>query len=228
MTSILLVDDEPSLVRGLKYALEREDYDVVVAEDGLRGAEAARSRTFDLVLLDVMMPHLSGIELCRLIRAESDVPIIMLTAKDAENDLITGLESGADDYVTKPFSAAVLLSRIRALLRRRALEQANGGRELTRVVGGISIDLARDEVEVDGRPVSLTPSEFKILALLAAAPNVTHTREEIMEHLWGSSFIGDAHTCEVHISSLRKKIERDPRVAERLVTVRGVGYLLRA
>ncbi|MBV8598624.1 MAG: response regulator, partial [Actinobacteria bacterium] len=115
MTSILLVDDEPSLVRGLKYALEREDYDVVVAEDGLRGAEAARSRTFDLVLLDVMMPHLSGIELCRLIRAESDVPIIMLTAKDAENDLITGLESGADDYVTKPFSAAVLLSRIRAL-----------------------------------------------------------------------------------------------------------------
>jgi two-component system response regulator RegX3 len=227
MTRILLVDDEQSLVRGLTYALEREDFEVVVAEDGVTAAAAALAQPFDLVLLDVMLPQLSGIEACRLIRARSDVPIIMLTAKDAERDVVTGLESGADEYVTKPFSAAELVGRIRAVLRRRELDRA-ADRHLTRVVGGLKIDLLRDEVEVDGRVIRLTPSEFKILTLLAGTPGVVYSRREIMEHLWGSSFVGDAHTCEVHVSSLRRKIERSARAAQRLVTVRGEGYMLQA
>jgi two-component system response regulator RegX3 len=226
MTRILLVDDEPSLVRGLTYALEREAFEVVVAEDGVAAAETALSEPFDLILLDVMLPRLSGVAACRKIRAASDVPIIMLTAKDAERDVVAGLESGADEYVTKPFSAAELLGRIRALLRRRELDRGPGRDHLTRVVGGIRIDLLRDSVHVDGRSVRLTPSEFKILNLLASAPGVVHSRRQIMEHLWGSSFVGDAHTCEVHISSLRRKIEPNPHGAQRLVTVRGEGYML--
>jgi len=227
MTRILLVDDEAPLVRGLTYALEREQFEVVVAEDGVTATETALSQPFDLILLDVMLPRLSGVAACRKIRAASDVPIIMLTAKDAERDVVAGLESGADEYVTKPFSAAELVVRIRALLRRRELDRSSAG-EVTHVVGGIKIDLLRDNVQVDGRPVRLTPSEFKILSLLASSPGVVHSRRQIMEHLWGSSFVGDAHTCEVHISSLRRKIERNGHAVQRLVTVRGEGYMLQA
>jgi two-component system response regulator RegX3 len=227
MTRILLVDDEASLVRGLTYAFEREGFDVTVAEDGATGAETALAQSFDLIVLDVMLPRLSGVEVCRAIRARSNVPIIMLTAKDAVRDVVTGLESGADDYVTKPFSAAELLSRIRALLRRRELDRA-ADNEASRIVGGVRIDLLRSEVEVDGHVIRLTPSEFKILSLLATTPGVVRTRREIMEHLWGSSFVGDAHTCEVHVSSLRRKIDRKANGIQRLVTVRGEGYMLQA
>ncbi len=222
---LLVVDDEPSLVHGLTYALEREKFEVDVVTDGEAAVDAALSQAFDLILLDVMLPKLSGTDACREIRARSDVPIIMLTARDSEREIVEGLDVGADDYITKPFSAVELLGRIYSLLRRREIDRtANDG--VVRKVGGIMIDFVNDEVAVDGKPVPLTPSEFKILGLLASAPEATWTKRQIMEHLWGSTHIGDEHTCEVHISTLRRKIERDPSVPERLVTVRGVGYLL--
>jgi two-component system response regulator RegX3 len=224
---ILVVDDEPSLVDGLSYALERENFDVCVATDGESAVDATVSQAIDLVILDLMLPKVSGEEACRRIRERSDVPIIMLTAKDSERDLVEGLQLGADDYVTKPFSARELIERVNALLRRRELDQT-ANQQLFRVVGGIKIDLLNDEVTVDGKRTALTPSEFKILTFLARAPEAAYTRRQIMEHLWRSHFTADEHTCEVHISALRRKIEHDPATPERLVTIRGVGYSLRA
>jgi DNA-binding response OmpR family regulator len=222
---ILVVDDEPSLVHGLTYALERERFEVEVATDGEAAVDAALGHAVDLVVLDLMLPKLSGTEACKQIRAQSDVPIIMLTAKDSERDLLDGLQVGADDYVTKPFSANELIGRISAILRRRSLDRA-ANEEVVKTVGGLTIDFISDQVTVDGRRASLTPSEFKILSLLATDPGSTFSRRQIMEHLWGSTYVGDEHTCEVHVSSLRRKIEREPGSPERLVTVRGVGYAL--
>jgi DNA-binding response OmpR family regulator len=224
---ILVVDDEPSLVESLTYALEREQYEVEVASDGRSALNAALTQSIDLVLLDLMLPELSGEEVCREIRNHSDVPIIMLTAKDSEREVVEGLDLGADDYVTKPFSVAELVSRVSALLRRRRLDERRGNR-LVRVVGGVTIDLENDSVVVDGRPVSLTPSEFKILALLASDPSYAFSRRQIMEHLWASSFTADEHTCEVHISAIRRKIEPSEGRPQRLVTLRGIGYSLNA
>jgi two-component system response regulator RegX3 len=221
---ILVVDDEPSLVETLTYALERERFQVSVATDGEAAVEAALGEAFDLVLLDLMLPKLSGTDVCRRIRAASGVPIIMLTAKDSDRDLVAGLDVGADDYVTKPFSSSELLGRIKALLRRRELDRSSN--ELVRTVGGVQIDLLHDEVCVDGARVPLTPSEFKILNLLAASPGAVFTRRQILEHLWGSAHVGDEHTCEVHVSSLRRKIEPDRSGPRRLITVRGSGYKL--
>jgi two-component system response regulator RegX3 len=222
---ILVVDDEPSLLRGITYALEREKFEVRAVTNGEAAVEVALSHAIDLVVLDLMLPKLSGEEACRQIRSRSGVPILMLTAKDSERDLLAGLEVGADDYVTKPFSAAELIGRIRALLRRRELDRFSN-RRLVRVLGGISVDFVRDEVTVDGTKTPMTPSEFRILSLLASAPGIIFSRRQIMEHLWDSTFVGDEHTCEVHISSLRRKIEREPSSPERLLTVRGVGYML--
>jgi two-component system response regulator RegX3 len=221
---ILVVDDEPGLVRGLTYALEREQFEVTAVADGEAAVEVALSEPIDLIVLDLMLPTLSGTDACRQIRARSSVPIIMLTARDSERDLLGGLEVGADDYVTKPFSARELLARINALLRRRDLDRLASG-EVVRRVGGLTIDLVRDEVTVDGSKVQLTPSEFKILTLLAGAPDTLFSRRQIMERLWDSTFVGDEHTCEVHVSGLRRKIERagQPR---RIRTVRGAGYML--
>jgi two-component system response regulator RegX3 len=168
-----------------------------------------------------------GLEVARTLRGESDLPIIMLTARDAELDRVLGLEIGADDYVTKPFSIAELVSRVRALLRRRELDRGDAEPTL-KVVGGLRIDLSTYTVEVDGKPARLTPSEFRLLALLAIEPGQVRTRREIMQHLWQSSYVGDEHACDVHISNLRRKVERDPRNPERVVTVRGVGYRLAA
>jgi len=220
-----VVDDEPSLVQGLTYALQRERFEVEVVGDGRSAVETALSQVFDVVLLDVMLPRLSGTEACREIRAASDVPIIMLTARDSEREVVEGLGVGADDYVTKPFSAAELVSRIRSVLRRREIDRAANA-DVVRKLGGLVVDLVNDEVRVDGKPVQLTPSEFRILGLLASAPGATWSRRQIMEHLWGSTHIGDEHTCEVHISTLRRKIEPDPANPMRLLTVRGVGYSL--
>jgi two-component system response regulator RegX3 len=172
-----------------------------------------------------MLPGVSGTDVCRSLRAESDVPIVMLTARDAEIDRVLGLELGADDYVTKPFSTAELLSRVRAILRRRELDRATGG-VTTRKLGGLQIDLSRHEVTVDGDRVHLTLSEFKVLSLLAEQPERVISRRELMQHLWASEHVGDEHACEVHISNLRRKIEKDPTQPERLVTVRGMGYKL--
>ena len=224
-TNILLVDDDPGVLDVVAFTLRREGFEVDEERDGPAALEAARARSYDIVILDIMLPELSGTDVCRALRAESDVPILMLTARDAELDRVNGLEFGADDYVTKPFSSAELLSRVRAILRRRALDRANGGVPVRRL-GGVEIDLGRQEVHVDGERVHLTLSEFKVLALLAEQSDSPVSRRELMQHLWASDHVGDEHACEVHISNLRRKIEKDPTRPERLVTVRGLGYKL--
>jgi two-component system response regulator RegX3 len=220
---ILLVDDEPSLVEGVTYALEREQFEVEVATDGLAALNAVRDHAVDLVILDLMLPKLSGTEVCKRVRAGSAVPIIVLTAKDSERDLVEGLDSGADDYMTKPFSAKELIARVRALLRRRVLDREAQG-DVVRSIGTLTIDYFNDVVTIDGQRVPLTPSEFKILSLLATEPGSVFSRRQIMDHLWSEG--GNERTFEVHVSSLRRKIQRD--ATERLVTVRGVGYALNA
>jgi DNA-binding response OmpR family regulator len=225
VTRILIADDEPDIVAPLSYALRRAGYEVDAVGDGEAALHAARASSYDVVVLDVMMPKLSGTEVCRRLRAESAVPIIMLTAKDAEVDRVVGLELGADDYVTKPFSVRELISRVGAVLRRRELDRASGG-EPTIHVGGLTLDLPRHEVNVDGRDVNLTPSEFKLLALLAERPGQVFSRTQLLEHLWQSPHIGTPRACDVHISNLRRKIERDPTRPERILTVREIGYKL--
>jgi two-component system, OmpR family, response regulator RegX3 len=222
---ILLADDERDLLETVSYALRHHGLEVECVEDGEAALAAGRSGAYDLLLLDVMMPKLSGIDVCRTLRSESDLPIVMLTAKDAELDRVLGLELGADDYVTKPFSMAELLSRVRAVLRRRELDRSARAGAI-QVVGGLRIDFARHSVEVDGRPVRLTPSEFKLLALLAEEPERVFTRRQIMEHLWETQYVGDARACDVHVSNLRRKLERDPAHPDRILTVREVGYKL--
>ncbi len=224
-TSILVADDDPGVLDVVAFMLRREGFAVDEEKDGTAALEAARARPYDIVILDVMLPGVSGTEVCRELRAESDVPILMLTARDAESDRVLGLELGADDYVTKPFSSAELLSRVRAILRRRELDRAQGASTL-RTLGGLHIDLGRHEVLVDGDRVHLTLSEFKVLSLLAEQPDNVVSRRELMQHLWASEHVGDEHACEVHISNLRRKIERDPSQPVRLVTVRGLGYKL--
>jgi DNA-binding response OmpR family regulator len=224
---ILVADDEPAIRESLTYALRREGFDVTEVEDGDAALAEGRSGTYDLVVLDVMMPGQSGMDVCRALRAEGDVPIVMLTAKDAEVDRVLGLELGADDYVTKPFSVAEMLSRVRAILRRRELDRSAAG-SLTRAIGDLRIDLARHEVAIGEDQVHLTPSEFKVLALLAEEPGRVFSRRQIMEHLWSSIYVGDERACDVHISSLRRKIEENASNPQRIVTVRGVGYKLTA
>ena len=225
MIRVLVVDDEPALLDAVGYALRSEGFDVATAKDGEAALQLARESDFGVVVLDIMLPRLSGIEVCRRLREHSDVPIILLSARDAEVDRVLGLESGADDYVTKPFSMAELLSRVRALLRRRDLDLRAGGSSVRRV-GRLEIDPVRHSVQVDGKPVRLTPSEFKLLALLAGEPEKVFTRREIMQHLWDSTYLGDQRACDIHVSNLRRKLERDPESPEHLMTVRGVGYKL--
>jgi two-component system response regulator RegX3 len=222
---VLIADDDPGILDVVKYALENDGYETVAVGSGEKAIEAAQKDSFDVVVLDVMMPGTSGLEVCRRLRAESRVPILMLTAKDAELDRVLGLELGADDYVTKPFSVPELVSRVRAILRRRDLDRAEG-EGIVRNVGGVRIDLGRHQVTVDDEPVQLTPSEFRLCALLAQEPERVFSRRQIMEYLWDSPYVGDQHACEVHVSNLRRKLERDPSRPERIVTVRGVGYKL--
>jgi two-component system response regulator RegX3 len=224
-TRILVADDEPAILEALAYALERDGFDVTGVGDGDAALSESRGGGYDLVILDVMMPGQSGMDVCRALRSESDVPIVMLTAKDAEVDRVLGLELGADDYVTKPFSIAEMLSRVRAILRRRELDRSAAG-SLTRVIGELRIDLARHEVAIGDEVVHLTPSEFKVLALLAEEPGRVFSRRQIMEHLWASIYVGDERACDVHISSLRRKIEENASNPQRILTVRGVGYKL--
>jgi two-component system response regulator RegX3 len=222
---ILLADDEPDILESVEFALRREGFETGTAADGESALAAARTGLYDLLILDAMMPKLSGFDLCRMVRAESDVPVIMLTARDAEIDRVLGLELGADDYVAKPFSMVELVSRVRALLRRRELDRQSGGAAV-RQLGGLRIDYARHEVSVDGTEVELTASEFRLLTLLADQPERVFSRDQIMEHLWRTPYLGDTRACDVHVSNLRHKIERDPSRPERIVTVRSVGYKL--
>jgi two-component system response regulator RegX3 len=221
---VLLADDEPDILEPLAYALQADGFTVVCVERGDTALELSRSEPFDVVVLDVVLPGLTGLDVCRTLRAESDVPIVMLTARDAEVDRVLGLELGADDYVTKPFSTAELISRIRAILRRRELDRARSAGTVN--VGGIALDVARHVVTVDGKEVRLTPSEFRLLLLLAEDPERAFTRAQIMEHLWQTPYVGDARACDAHISNLRRKVERDPAHPERILTVREVGYKL--
>jgi two-component system, OmpR family, response regulator RegX3 len=224
---ILVVDDELSVRESVGYALEQEGFQVTLAANGEEAEGQISDDTFDLLILDIMMPGKSGLDLCREVRAHSPVPIILLTAKDAEVDKVVGLEVGADDYVTKPFSVRELLGRVRAQLRRRELDRSTSVSEAKTIdAGPVMIDLARHLVSVRGEPVNLTRSEFQVLRLLAERPGQVFSRLEIMEELWQSEFSGDVRACDVHISNLRQKIERDPQDPELVLTVRGVGYKL--
>jgi two-component system response regulator RegX3 len=226
MTRILLADDEPDLLEPVAYALRQHGFDVVTVPDGERAIDEARSGGYDLLICDVIMPGALGTDVVRILRGEGDLPIILLTAKDAEVDRVLGLELGADDYVTKPFSSAELVSRVRALLRRRELDLAAAPAGTALAAGGLTIDYARHEVAVDGKSVSLTPSEFNLLALLAESPGQVFSRMQIMERLWQSPHVGDGRAADVHVSNLRRKLERDPSRPERIVTVREFGYKL--
>ncbi len=223
MPRILLIEDEEGLSAALQYQLEREGFAVDVEGDGAAGLERFRRSGADLVLLDLMLPGLSGEDVCREIRKGSDVPIIMLTAKGEEIDKVVGLELGADDYVSKPFSTRELIARIKAVLRRSS---GGGTGEPTSVYegGGIVLDAERFEVTVDGRPVHLSRKEFELLQLLMENAGKVLLRERIIEEVWGSDYFGDTRTLDVHIKRLRDKLERDPRAPEHLLTVRGVGY----
>jgi two-component system response regulator RegX3 len=222
---ILLVEDDPGMVETVSYALRAEGFDLDVVGDGDQAVTRALSEEYDLLLLDVSLPGLSGVEVCRRVREESVVPIVMVTARDAEVERVLGLESGADDYVTKPFSLAELISRVRAILRRRRLDSAPPVTSI-RKVGALELDLIRHRARIEGKPLPLTPSEFRLLALLAEDPERAVSRREIMQHLWESSFVGDQRACDTHILNIRRKLERDPAHPTRLVTVRGLGYQL--
>jgi DNA-binding response OmpR family regulator len=226
MNRVLVVEDEPAVRDALAYALRGEGFDVDVAADGEAGLHAAQGSDYEVLVLDLMLPKMSGTEVCRRLRTESAVPIIMLTAKGAELDRVLGLEIGADDYVTKPFSMAELIGRIRAILRRRDLDRSGAERRLR--IGSLELDPIRHEARVDGDPKRLTPSEFKLLLLLAEQPERVFSRREIMQHLWDSEYVGDQRACDIHISNLRQKLEHDAARPERIVTVRGVGYKLAA
>jgi len=226
---ILIADDEPSVRDAVGYALSQEGFEVTGAVDGDDAGEKVGDGDppFDLLILDIMMPGPSGLDICRDVRSRSPIPIILLTAKDAEVDKVVGLEVGADDYVTKPFSVRELLGRVRAQLRRRELDRTSTTQEgQTIEVGPVRIDLARHLVTVRGDPVNLTRSEFQVLRLLGERPGQVFSRLEIMEELWQSEFSGDVRACDVHIANLRQKIERDPQEPELVMTVRGVGYRL--
>jgi DNA-binding response OmpR family regulator len=222
---ILVVDDDPGILEIVSYSLANEGFELETAVDGADALARGLQQPYDLIILDLVLPGLGGREVCRRLRSEGcTVPILMLTAKDAELDRVLGLELGADDYVTKPFSQAELVSRVRAMFRRRDYER--DGNEVVRQIGGLRLDFARHEVVVDGNHVKLTASEFKVLTLLASEPERVFSRRQLMEYLWESAYVGDEHAADVHISNLRRKIERDSSHPERIVTVRSFGYKL--
>ncbi|HEX6789595.1 MAG TPA: response regulator transcription factor [Gaiellaceae bacterium] len=224
MTRILVVEDEAAIAEAVSYALRDAGYDVDTADDGNEAIAAARREPYDLMVLDLLLPGMPGMEICETLRRESDLPIVMLTARDTELDRITGLDVGADDYVTKPFSVSELVGRVRALLRRRELDRARVEKFVE--VGGLQLDVARYTATLEGKPLRLTVSEFRLVQLLASEPGRVFTRDELIKHLWQSDFVGDRRAIDVHISNLRRKLEPDPRHPRRLVTVRGVGYKL--
>jgi DNA-binding response OmpR family regulator len=221
MTKVLVVDDERTLLSTLKYNLQREGYEVEVAMDG--DAAVARARAFrpDLIVLDLMLPEMSGLDVCRILRTEMATPIIMLTAKAEEVDKVVGLEVGADDYLTKPFGMRELLARVRSLLRRAAMPAEE---KETMVAGDIVIDLKRREVRRDGQPLNLKPKEYDLFLFLARNRGRALTRDQILSGVWGYDFLGDSRTVDVHVRWLREKIEDEPGKPIRLMTVRGAGY----
>lgn len=221
-TSILIVEDEESLADSMRYNLEREGYSVEVAGDGITALRRFRATGHDLVLLDLMLPEMSGLDVCRALRSESTVPIIMVTAKDAEADAVAGLEVGADDYVKKPFSMRELMSRVRANLRRVTFAQVADAEILES--GDLRLDISRHELAVRGSQVPLRPKEFELLESLMRRRGRLATRETLIEEVWGPGYFGDTKTLDVHIKRLRQKIELDPPNPTIILTVRGLGY----
>ena len=222
MTRVLVVEDEINLREPLVFLLQREGYDVIEAEDGLAALDSFRTHGADIVLLDLMLPGLSGNEVCRAIRAESSVPVIMVTAKDTEIDKVVGLEIGADDYVTKPYSTRELLARMKAVLRRGAEHQAAEHGLLK--AGPVVMDIERHVVTVNGEKIQMPLKEFELLELLMENVNRVLTRGQIIDRVWGSNYFGDTKTLDVHVKRIRSKIEEDPARPRHLMTVRGLGY----
>jgi DNA-binding response OmpR family regulator len=226
-TRILLVDDEQPVQKLLSYPLEKEGYEVVSALDGQEALANFEQGQFDLVVLDIMLPKVDGLEVCRRLRAKSSVPIIMLTAKAEEIDKVLGLELGADDYITKPFSMREFRSRVRAALRRADMAPDGEVEEEPLVRADLRIDFEKRSTELAGKPIDLTYVEFEIVAVLARHPGRVYTRDMLLDRLWGDSAFRDQRTIDVHIRHLREKLERDPKNPEYLLTVRGVGYRFR-
>ena len=222
MTRILIVEDEPSLSEPLAYLLGREGYEPTVVEDGLAAITEFDRAGADLVLLDLMLPGLSGTEVCRELRQRSSVPIIMLTAKDSEVDIVVGLELGADDYVTKPYSTRELLARIRAVLRRQV--EDDGLADSALEANGVRMDVDRHQVTVDDREIAMPLKEFELLELLLRNAGRVLTRGQLIDRVWGADYFGDTKTLDVHVKRIRSKIEKDPSNPRLLVTVRGLGY----
>ena len=226
-STILLVDDEDSVQKLLTYPLERDGFRVVQARDGEQALRMFGDERIDLVVLDLMLPKVDGLEVCKRLRADSNVPIIMLTARGEELDKVLGLELGADDYITKPFSIREFRSRVRALLRRAGLPRERAREAETIESGELRIDPARRTLELGGEPVQLTYGEFELLTALASEPARVFTREMLLRALWGDSAYREPRTIDVHVRHLREKLERDPREPEYIFTVRGVGYRFR-
>ena len=224
---VLIVEDDANLLETIKYNLRKEGYDVVTASDGEIALEVARKEKPDLLILDIMLPKLNGFEVCRILRKETTIPILMLTAKADETDKIVGLEIGADDYMTKPFSMRELMARVRAMLRRAKMTElpsTEGPASLK--IGNLEVDIARHHVSLSGVTLELSPKEFDLLAFLARNKGLVFSREQLLEKVWGYDFAGDTRTVDVHIRWLRQKIETDASHPEYLVTVRGTGYKL--
>ena len=221
---ILVVEDEESLAETVRYNLEREGYGVSLASDGRQALERFRADGPSLVILDLMLPEISGLDLCRTMRAESDVPIIMVTAKDSEADKVAGLELGADDYVTKPFSMRELVSRVRANLRRTRPSVAPEDADEVLAGGPVRMDVGRHEVSVAGASVLLPPKEFELLEAFLRRKGRLLTRDFLIEEVWGPDYFGDTRTLDVHVKRLRRKLEADPHHPDHLLTVRGLGY----
>ena len=220
---ILVVEDEVSLADTVRYNLEREGYAVAVANDGRQALEKFRDERPGLVILDLMLPEISGLDVCRQIRQISNVPIVMVTAKDSEADKVAGLEIGADDYVTKPFSIRELISRVRAHLRRAGMRAAEPADDV--LSGGpVELDVARHEVSVRGETIGFPPKEFELLETFLRRKGRLLTRDFLIEEVWGAGYFGDTKTLDVHVKRIRRKVEEDPHQPAHLVTVRGLGY----
>jgi two-component system OmpR family response regulator len=221
-SKILVVEDDPNILEALKYNLGREGYDTLTAVDGAQAIEAARANKPDLIILDIMLPKMSGFEVCRILRKEMAVPIIMLTARDDEIDKITGLDLGADDYMTKPFSMRELMARVRAMLRRMEIKTVIT--DTTTKFGDLEIDIRHHMITRAGIALNLSPKEFDLLVFLAGNKGLVFSRDQLLEKVWGYEYSGDTRTVDVHIRWLREKIENNSEEPKRLITVRGVGY----
>ena len=222
---ILLVEDEHSIADSISYNLKQEGFSVTHVDEGPISLELFQEEKFSLIILDLMLPEISGLDICRSIRKTSDIPIIMVTAKDSEADRVAGLEIGADDYVIKPFSVRELLSRVRAVLRRTDMSKNEKSSQVIKV-GNIEIDIGKYEAKVNDKQINLRPREFELLYALCENKGNLMSREQIFDEIWGYTFIGNSKTLDVHIQRIREKIEKNPKDPKKLITVRGVGYKL--